>query len=369
MEDVVIIGAGVMGCASALALAERGISALVLERSVPGAEASSAAAGILGAQVEAHADGPLARLCLASRERFGKLTSTLQQLTGIDVGYRPCGVTAVGFSPEDLGRLERETSWQQSAGLPLQRLDALGAREAEPSLSERVLGGVRFPGDARIDPPLLLRALRIAAELAGARFHSGSLVRRVLTEGSPRRAVGVVMEDGTRHLAPHVVLAAGSWSALVEGTELPPSAVRPARGQIVELQVPLPFLRGVVYGPGCYLSPRDDGRVLVGSTLEFVGFKSGVTAGAVRDLLSAAISLFPQLAEASVQRTWSNFRPYTSSELPLLGPSPIEGLVLATGHYRNGILLSAITGEVVASAITGSSSPLDQLSGLGSSRL
>jgi glycine oxidase len=224
-----------------------------------------------------------------------------------------------------------------------------------------VLGAVRFPDDGRIDPPLYLRALRIAAEKAGARFQSGALVRRVITEpsGSTRRARGVALEDGVAIDAGHVVVAAGSWSSLVEGTDVPVGAVRPARGQIVELSLPVPVLGGVVFGPRCYLSPRDDGRVLVGSTLEFVGFRRGVTARAVRDLLAAAIELVPALGEAQVERSWSSFRPYTDDEHPLLGPTEIAGLHLATGHHRNGILLSAVTGAVVAAGISGEPLPTD----------
>ena len=236
-------------------------------------------------------------------------------------------------------------------------LDAAAVRAVEPALADSVRGAVHFPADARVDPPALLKALRIAAERAGARFQSGAYVRRVVVEAD--RARGVSLEDGTAIPAGHLVLAAGSWSTLVGGTALPDNAVVPARGQIVELTLPSPILRGVVFGPGCYLSPRDDGRVLVGSTLEFVGFRRAVTARAVRDLLAAAIAIVPALGDAELGRTWSSFRPYTKDELPLLGPSAIAGLSLATGHYRNGILLSPITAEIIAAAITGEPPPAD----------
>lgn len=357
MDDVIVVGGGVMGCATAFALAKRGLSVAVLERSVPGAEASSAAAGMLGAQMEMKTDSAIARLCLASRALYAPLAAELYERTGIDTGYRACGVLRAAFTEQDRAQLEREFGWQVQAELPIQPLDGVGARAIEPALATAVTAAMLFPEDGRVDPPAFLQALRIAAERAGARFQSGSYVRRVATESN--RARGIELEDGSVVEAGHVVVAAGSWSSLVEGTTLPPRAVRPARGQIVELVLPSPILRGIVFGPRCYLSPRDDGRILIGSTLEFVGFQRGVTARAVRNLLDAAIELIPALADASVGQSWSNFRPHTTDELPLIGPTSVERLLLATGHYRNGILLAPITAELVARSIASEPLPAD----------
>jgi glycine oxidase len=206
----------------------------------------------------------------------------------------------------------------------------------------------------------------VAAERAGAVFQSGTYVRRVAHEGN--RARGVALEDGSTLAGGHIVVAAGSWTSLVDGSSLAENAVMPARGQIVELSLPAPILSGVVFGPRCYLSPRDDGRVLVGSTLEFVGFRRGVTARAVRDLVGAAIELVPALEDAELGRAWSSFRPYTKDELPLIGATRIEGLLLATGHYRNGILLSPITADIIAALVAGEPPPVD-LAPFGASRL
>jgi glycine oxidase len=354
--DVVIVGGGVMGCACAWELARAGARVLVLERSVPGAEASSAAAGILGAQIEAHGPGPTARLALLSRARYARWVNALVSATGIDVGYRECGLLKLGFGARAVKDLQHGVEWQRRARLPVETIDARRALALEPALNARVTGGVRFVRDARVEPPLLLRALHIAAQRTGAAFQSGAYVRRVIVERG--RASGIALDDGSAVKSKNVVIAAGSWTTLIGGLNLASDAVRPVRGQIVELVSDTPPLRHVVFGPRCYLVPRDDGRTLVGSTLEFVGYRREVTAGAVRDLLDAAIELVPSLAHAQMRSAWSNFRPYTGRDQPLLGPAGIAGVTLATGHFRNGILLAPITAEIVAAIISGHRPPL-----------
>lgn len=354
--DVIIVGGGIMGCACAWELAQAGQTVVVLERSVPGAEASSAAAGILGAQVESHEPGPLVELAQQSRRLYPQYADLLREQTGIDIEYREGGVLRVAFQARDVRTLAREAAWQNAERRQVQLLDLRAARRLEPALSERVAGGLHFTRDARVDPRRLLRALHIAAQHAGAAFRTGSYVRKLTRAGT--RVTGVALEDGTELLAGTVVVAAGSWTTLIEGVALPSGAVRPARGQIVELETPAPLLRRVVFGPGCYLVPRDDGRLLVGSTLEFVGFQRDVTAGAVRDLLTAATALVPGLADAALRSTWSNFRPYTDNHKPLIGPGRDAGLMLATGHYRNGILLAPITARIVRALLTGRKPPV-----------
>jgi glycine oxidase len=353
----VIVGGGVMGCAAAHELARRGISVTVLERSVPGAEASSAAAGILGAQVEAHHPGPLTELGLRSLELYPALVKQLEAASGVSVGYRRSGVLKVAYDGGELGRIAQERAWQKKRGLPLLRLTPKALQKREPALSPKLAGGWWFERDATLDPRSLLSALRIAAEKAGARFRSGSFVKRVAEREG--RAFGVELDDGSLVEGSHVVLAAGSWSSLVERREADAPRVVPARGQIVELRTSVPRLTSIVFGPDCYVVPRADGRLLIGSTLEFVGFKREVTAGAVAQLLTAAIRLVPELAEAELSGTWSSFRPYTGDELPLLGPSKTSGLIWMSGHYRNGILLAPISAQIVAACVLGQKPPLD----------
>jgi glycine oxidase len=351
--DVVVVGGGIMGTASAWELAKKGRRVIVLERSVPGAEASSAAAGILGAQVEAHAPGPLVALAQASRRLYPGWVRELERITAIDTGYRERGVVKVAFRAAEVRRVARAVAWQKPAPRVLTKR---ALAEREPHLSPKLAGGVAFDGDARIDPRLLFRALHIAAARAGVVFRSGAYVRRVVTEQG--RATGVALDDGSVIHAPHVVVAAGSWTSLVEGLGIPPGVVEPVRGQIVELELPEPLIQSIVFGPNAYLVPRDDGRVLIGSTMEFVGYRREVTAAAVRDLLGAALELVPALGAASIKQSWSSFRPYTRDELPLLGGSGVAGLWLASGHHRNGILLAPITARIVTALVQGERAPV-----------
>jgi glycine oxidase len=263
----------------------------------------------------------------------------------------------VVFDEESKNHALREVAWQEKARLAVERLEREKLRALEPKLDPKVTFALHFPEDGQVDPPRLLRALYIAAAQAGASFRSGAYVRAVAAEAGAVR--GVVLEDGSRVSADRVVLAAGSWSTLVEGIPLEASAVRPARGQMVELETREPALRRIVYGPGCYLVPREDGRILVGSTLEFVGYRREVTAGAIRDLLGAAIELVPSLTDAVLGRTWSNFRPYSEKGKPLIGASELRGLILATGHHRNGILLAPITAAIVRALVLGEKPPCE----------
>jgi glycine oxidase len=357
MTDILVIGGGIIGCTTALELARRGASVCVLERRAPGAEASGAAAGILGSQDEAIHDEPLFRLTRHGLARYPSFVERLREATGIDVGFRPCGVTRVALEEEELAMLVRNTAWQREAGLRAEVVTAPALRALEPSVAAEAVGGVHFPDESRIDPPALVRAVHIAAERGGVLFRTGALARRVAVRDG--RASGVMLESGALLEADAVVIAAGSWSGLIQGAPLPADAIQPVRGQIVELMLEVPILRGVVTGKGAYLSPRDDGRLLVGSTREFVGFKPGVTAGAVRSLLDAALRLVPKLADAALSRTWSGFRPFPRDGQPLLGATSIEGLYLATGHFASGVMLAPITAEIIAAAIFGEAPPVD----------
>jgi len=353
--DAVVVGAGVMGCGVALELAKAGQSVTLLERSIPGAEASSAAGGILGPQMEGSGPGPFLDLCLRSRAMYPAFARDVEALSGVSVGYLPSGVLQVALTPADADGLDATVAWQRAVGLRADLLDGAQARALEPQLSKQAVAAAHFPDDHQVDNRLLTRALQMAAARAGAVFRSG-YVRGVVSRDG--RATGVDL-DGEVLEARSVVVAAGSWSGLVQGTQVDPRVLRPMRGQMVQLQTRLPLLSRILASHQGYLIPRSDGRIVAGSTMELVGYEKQATAGGLAAILSNAIALCPALAEAPVQEFWAGLRPYTEDHLPILGQGPLEGLFLATGHFRNGILLLPVTARVVAELVLGRRPSLD----------
>ncbi len=362
--DVVVVGAGIQGASVALRLALAGRKVVVLERSIPGAEASSAAGGILSPGVEAIEPGPFYALCRASLARYPGFVREVEARSGIAVSLRSLGTLEVAFDDDHARLLAGRAEKLERAGLPVQVLDEAAVRALEPGLSREARGALFFSDEASLDPRLLARAVYVAAARAGATFLTGE-VRRIRTEGG--RAAGVEHATG-RIDADAVVLAAGSWSLLVEGHGLPAGAVRPVRGQIAVVDTRPPLLSRVVFSGHGYVVPRPDGRILCGSTMEDVGWEKAVTAGGLRHVLDVAIEIAPSLAQAPVVETWSNFRPASPDGEPILGEGTIPGLFYATGHTRNGILLAPITADAIAAAVTGGAPPVD-LSPFSAARL
>jgi len=355
IADVVVIGAGVQGCAVAWRLAQAGRSVVVLEKAIPGAEASSAAGGILSPGQEALEPGPFYRLGRASLARYPDFAAELERVAGLSVGYRGGGTLEVALDDQHAQLLAGRAGKLHSAGLPATVLDDAEVRALEPGLSPEARGALWYEDEGSLDPRLLGRALSIAAGRAGARFLTGQ-VRAIRAAGG--RVAGVDHEQGPID-APVVVLAAGAWSMQVAGHGLPPRAVRPVRGQIAAVDTRPPLLRRVIFSGHGYVVPRADGRILLGSTMEDVGFERGVTAGGLRHVLEVGIGIAPGIAGAPVVETWSNFRPSSPDGEPILGPGPILGLHYATGHSRAGILLCPITAEAVAAAVLGKAPPVD----------
>jgi len=355
--DVVVVGAGLQGASVALRLARAGRSVLVLERSVPGAEASSAAAGILSPGVEAAELGPFHALCRASLDRYPAWVAEVEATSGMAVGFRALGTLEIATDDDHARVLAGRAERLLAHHLPVQVLDGAEVRAIEPGLSPEARGALLFAGEASVDPRALARAVAIAAQRAGARFVTGQ-VRRIVTSAEGDRVSGVEHESG-RIEAGAVVLAAGSWSLLVEGHGLPPRAVRPVRGQIAVVDTRPPLLSRVIFSGKGYVVPRPDGRVLCGSTMEEVGFEKAVTAGGLVHVLEVGIGIAPALANAPVLETWSNFRPASPDGEPILGPGPVPGLFYATGHTRNGILLAPITADAIGAAILGEPPPVD----------
>ncbi|MBS2017326.1 MAG: glycine oxidase ThiO [Deltaproteobacteria bacterium] len=347
---VLVVGGGVMGCATALALAERGVrEVVVLERAVPGAEASSAAAGMLAAQLESKNEAELDAFVRA-RAEYGPWAARLREATGIDIGHRRSGILALARDEEGLARMRATVAAQAARGLAAELVDPSRARAIEPELSPSIAGAAYYPDEAQVDPPQLLRALVVAIARAGVVTKSGTTVSTLLTEGG--RCVGVSIDGREVLRADAVVLAAGSWSSLVPGMPADLPRVRPVRGQLVLLEERPPRLGTIVFDGHSYVVPRGDGRVICGSTMEDVGHRREVTAAGVHAILGAALRVAPRLAEAEMTRAWCNFRPSVAGDgAPLVGASPLPGLFLATGHHRNGILLANASSTAVAMAV------------------
>ncbi len=353
---VVVIGAGVMGCATAWRLAQFGVRVTVLERALPGAEASSAAAGILGAQTENDAPGPLLELCLASRALWPQFADELRVASGVDVHLLQLGLLELCTTPEEIALRHQRAQWMTARGLRAQWLDADAARALEPALGPAVLGALLLPDDGQVEPPLLARALALAAGRAGAEVLTGQTVQRVAVADG---RVNGVQTDQAWLAADAVVIAAGAWTDLVPDLVPRRTAIRPLHGQLLLLHTGERLLHATLAGRHSggrhgYIVPRADGRVLVGATTEAIGFDKRVTAGAMAWLLSLALEFVPQLADARVVDQWSGLRPQSADGLPLLGPHrAVEGLIFASGHHRNGILLTPVTAEVTVNAVLG----------------
>lgn len=378
--DVAVVGGGVIGLAVAWRARQRGLSVAVLERGVVGGEcASGVAAGMLApvSEVEfGEAGRNVLELGLRSARMWADFAAELELATGIELGLRQTGTLVVARDEDEARELERQLAFRESLGLGTTRLRASAARELEPALAPTVRLALEAPEDHSVDPRLVLTALRRACTLCGVQLRENEPVARVelvgssaselgVWEGSSARdrgdgsdaqagsaavITGVVLAGGERIVADHVVLAAGAWTAEIAG--LPANArvpVRPVKGQILRLRDPSGpgLLERVVRFEGGYLVPRGDGRYVLGATVEERGFEAQPTAGGVYELLRDARELVPGILELQIEELSVGFRPSTPDNTPVIGPGAVAGLVWATGHHRNGILLAPLTAEIV----------------------
>lgn len=359
---VIIVGAGLAGLALALELSRRGHRATLLERAVPGAEASSAAAGILGPQLEHQTDAPTLDLALAGAQATAALVEELERRTRVGMDRVTTPALKVAFTPEEAQALEERVAWQRARGLAAELLDGEAAQRLEPRLGLDVTRAALFADDHALDPRRYAEALQAAVRAEPAiGVRAGVAVTGLTVEDN--RCVGVTLEDGAALLGRATVICGGAWSLRVPGVAaalgLSADDVRPVRGQIVELAGPPGLLGRVVYGPEGYMVPRADGRLVCGSTMEEVGFDKAVTPEAVTSIRARAARVVPALADLEVRSTWAGLRPAPRDGLPLLGPTHLDGLWLSTGHFRNGVLLAAISARVLGALLQGEAVPLD----------
>jgi glycine oxidase len=359
--DVVVVGGGVVGLACAWRLLVAGASVVVVDPE-PGHGAGWAAAGMLAPVGEAHfGEEALVRLTLAGAARWPSFAAELADETGLPTGFLATGSLLVGADPSDRAAIEDVLAFQRSLGLDAERLTAARARSLEPLLAPTVAGGARFPGDHQVDNRLVLAALRAACDAKGATFVADRATG-VCVDAA--RVTGVALESRPSLSSAAVVVAAGSWSGGLAG--LPDAVrppVRPVHGVTLRLRPGsgTPWLgqvvRGLVHGRHCYVVPRADGSLVVGASAEERGFSDAVPARAVHDLLADARALLPVVDEYELTEATPGLRPATPDNAPVLGPAGPAGLVLATGHYRNGFLLAPLTADAVAAWVTGNPVP------------
>lgn len=346
-----------MGLSAAWILAEQGQDVLLLEQKTVGSGASRAAAGMLApyAEIEFHEDELLA-FAEASQERWPDFAAELTRRSGVDVEFNDMGTLLVALDPDSLADLERQVEYQRSRGARIERLSCEACREREPLLSPYISAGASSPLDYQVSNRQTVAALETIVRDLGVEIREQTTVREI--RRSHDRVRGVTLADDSEIDAERVVVATGAWTALLKGVGRAPAMIRPVKGQMLalvmnkELQV-----KHVIRGPGTYLVPKRNGALVVGATVEERGFDAELTAGGVYELLRGAYELIPASYEYTLQETWTGFRPGSRDNLPLLGQTPIDGLFLVAGHYRNGIQQLAGTHAAMSNALSGEKLP------------
>jgi glycine oxidase len=355
--DVVVIGAGLIGLGCAWRLAQRGLSVTVVDPA-PAAAASWAAAGMLAPVSEVtYGEQPLLQLSVESLRRYPGFVAELEAATGHDVGLRPDGTLVVAADAGDRNVLTDLHAFQRSLGLAASVLTTRELRRTEPLLNPAMCAGLLVEADHSVDNRRLATALLSVVDQSGAALRTERVTHLDMGDHS---VAGVTLADGSRIAASHVVLAAGPWSNQIDG--VPASlrqAVRPVKGQILRLHAADPAdlpdrtIRGIVGGDEVYLVPRLDGELVVGATVEDRGFDTTVTAGAVHDLLRTARAVLPVIDELELVESRAALRPGSPDNAPVVGATEVDGLIVATGHHRNGVLLTPLTADLVAGCVTG----------------
>ena len=335
LSDVLIVGGGLIGLAIALELHQQGVAVTVLTQNTAEA-AGNAAAGMLAPGAEQIPPGPMRSLCLRSLELYPSWISKLESLTGINSGYWPCGILAPVLNSDPI-----QAEWPLSAS-------ALHSYQSD--LSQNIVGGAFHPEDAQVDNRAVMRALQTAVRDAGIDLQTGITVEGFVQQ---QGCITHLRTSAGEKQAAHYVLATGAWSQ-----NLLPVPVLPRKGQMLSVRVPAGYgqpqpLRRVLFGQNIYIVPRQDGRIIVGATVEDVGFAPHNTPAGIAQILNAAIALYPKLQTFPIEEQWWGFRPSTPDEQPILGAGPCNNLTLATGHYRNGVLLAPITAKLIAAQVQG----------------
>ncbi|HKH41273.1 MAG TPA: glycine oxidase ThiO [Solirubrobacterales bacterium] len=357
--DAIFVGAGVIGLACAWRAAQRGANVCVLERDRPAAGASGVAAGMLAPVGEASwGEERLLALNFESLRRWPSFAEQLEEEGDLETGFAQSGALHVALDRDETEELRRRYELHRSLGLESEWLRGRECRTLEPGLATAVRGGARVPGEATVDPRKVVATLLAALDRRAAVVHSGA---EVVGAGRQAGKWRVAIADGHAFEAANLVLAAGCWSGGARWLSADVAPVRPVKGEILTLRGSAedPVCAGIVAGERVYMVPRDDGRLIVGATVEERGFDTTVTAGGVHELLREAYRLIPEIAELELAEASAGLRPGTPDNAPLIGHGDAEGLLIATGHFRNGVLQAPVTADSIAALLEGASAPVD----------
>jgi glycine oxidase len=341
--DAVIAGGGIIGASIALELAEAGLKVALCDAREPGREASWASAGMISPAPETAAMISFMPLSMASVALYPQFIEKIEKLTGLSVGYRPDGTLDVILDGDPKEELSTIIAMQHGVGLKAEALNGEKTRELEPAVTEEVQAAVFRPEEASLDTRILSKGALQAAESKGVQVFAKNGAKAIWKEGA--RCKGLLLENGQVE-AKWTIIAAGCFSARIDGVA-PYAPVFPAKGQMVGLRSEEVQLKHVLWLEHTYLVPRNDGRIIAGSTIERTGFDHDVTAGGINKILSGALRLVPGLASARIEETWAGLRPDSPDHLPIIGPTDAQGLLIATGHFRSGILLAPVTARLI----------------------
>lgn len=347
-SDVLLIGGGIIGLSLARELKKKGVhSVTLLEQGTCGSESSWAAAGMLGPQAEADEGGAFFDMTLASAALYPALAASLLEETGIDIELDRAGTLYLAFTDDDVRDIRRRCEWQHRAGLAVEHLSADEARRAEPFISPDVREALYFPNDWQVDNRNLCTALRQFAATGGVDIRENTRVDSLIVEDG--RVTGAETDKGV-FTAGKTVLATGAWTSLIKlGLAEMPLKIEPVKGQMVAFHTAKRLFERVIYTPRGYIVPRSTGRIIAGSTSENAGFDRSTTDEAATRLRDMASEISPSTTGLATTDRWSGLRPRALDGMPVLGPiDGIDGLVIATAHYRNGILLAPLTAELIA---------------------
>ncbi|MDV7764872.1 glycine oxidase ThiO [Peribacillus simplex] len=353
--DAIIVGGGVIGGSIAFQLAKRGKKVLLLEKDRLASKASSAAAGMLGAQAELDADNPLFTLASRSRGMFPALSKELKDISGIDIELVNKGMFKVALTDDQVAELKKMIKVQQDAGLEAEWLSTAEIRKTEPLLSDEIKGGMFIPGDGQVSATRLSLAFTKSAAALGVDIKEFVHVFDLRTENGYVKGVSTNIGEFSSE---NVIVASGAWSAFL----LEKSGINldtyPIKGECFSVLTDRPLLEKTIFSHGCYLVPKVGGRIIVGATVKANTFDQKVSMEGISTLIEKATQLLPAIKETEWEKTWAGIRPQTGDGLPYFGEHPAyKGLFIATGHFRNGILLSPITGVLIADIVEGKTNP------------